>query len=193
MYKKTILLAAMLASGFVAAHASAAGQPYGQAAREAAARYASDKKLCADESEAALRMQCLRDAKSTYSKALASAKASTRGGHAVCADCGKVTSVHMTEQAGEGGALGVVAGGVAGALLGHQVGGGTGRDLATVAGAAGGAYAGNKAQEKLTAKKVWSVAVQYENGQQAQFTFDKDPGMVAGDKVKNAGPSIVRY
>ncbi len=193
MNKQSIVLAAMLATAFISSHASAAGQPYGQAGKEAAARYASDKKLCADESEASLRMQCLRDAKATYTKAMVSAKASSQGnGHAVCADCGRVTSVHMTEQAGEGGALGVVAGGVAGALLGHQVGGGTGRDLATVAGAAGGAYAGNKVEQKMNAKKVWTVAVQYENGHQAKFAFDHDPGMVAGDKVKNAGQSIVR-
>ncbi|MBA5638843.1 glycine zipper 2TM domain-containing protein [Duganella sp. LX20W] len=190
MNKHTILLAAMLATGFISSHASAAGQ----GAQDAAARYDSDKKLCADEREASLRMQCLRDAKATYTKAMESAKSSTQGnGHAVCATCGKVTSVHVTEQAGQGGALGVVAGGVAGALLGHQVGGGTGRDLATVAGAAGGAYAGNQVEKKMTAKKVWTVAVQYENGHQAKFTFDKDPGMVAGDKVKNAGHSIVRY
>lgn len=186
MKKNAILLAAMLASAFVTSHASAASQ----GAADAAARYDSDKKLCADEREASLRMQCLRDAKATYTKAMESARAN---GHAVCADCGKVTSVHVTEQAGQGGALGVVAGGVAGALLGHQVGGGTGRDLATVAGAAGGAYAGNKVEQKMTAKKVWTVAVQYENGHQAKFTFEKDPGMVAGDKVKNAGHSIVRY
>ena len=193
MNKQPILLAAMLATGFISSHASAAGQPPSQAARDAAARYDSDKKLCADEREASLRMQCLRDAKTTYTKAMESAKASPQAnGHAVCATCGKVTSVHVTEQAGQGGALGVVAGGVAGALLGHQVGGGTGRDLATVAGAAGGAYAGNKVEEKMTAKKVWTVAVQYENGHQAKFTFDKDPGMIAGDKVKNAGHSIVR-
>jgi uncharacterized protein YcfJ len=193
MNKQTILLAAMLATAFATSHASAASQPYGQAGKEAAARYDSDKKLCADEREASLRMQCLRDAKTTYTKALDSARASSQGnGHAVCADCGRVTSVHVTEQAGEGGALGVVAGGVAGALLGHQVGGGTGRDLATVAGAAGGAYAGNKVEQKMNAKKVWTVAVQYDNGHQARFTFDHDPAMVAGDKVRNAGHSIVR-
>jgi len=36
---------------------------------------------------------------------------------------------------------------VAGGLLGNQVGGGSGKTIATVAGAAGGAYAGRKIQE----------------------------------------------
>ncbi|WP_245586118.1 glycine zipper 2TM domain-containing protein [Solimonas soli] len=39
---------------------------------------------------------------------------------------------------------GTVLGGVAGGVLGHQIGGGHGKDVATVAGAAGGAYLGNK-------------------------------------------------
>lgn len=41
---------------------------------------------------------------------------------------------------------GTVIGGVAGGVLGHQIGSGTGRTIATVLGAAGGAYAGNQAQ-----------------------------------------------
>ena len=40
---------------------------------------------------------------------------------------------------------GMLLGGAAGALLGHQVGGGNGRTLATIVGAAGGAYAGDRA------------------------------------------------
>jgi uncharacterized protein YcfJ len=42
---------------------------------------------------------------------------------------------------------GTALGAVAGGLLGHQVGGGSGKTIATVAGAAGGAYAGRKIQE----------------------------------------------
>ena len=42
---------------------------------------------------------------------------------------------------------GTALGAVAGGLLGHQVGGGSGKTVATVAGAAGGAYAGRKIQE----------------------------------------------
>lgn len=44
---------------------------------------------------------------------------------------------------------GTVAGGVAGGLIGSQFGGGKGKTLATVVGAAGGAYAGNQAQDYL--------------------------------------------
>lgn len=50
--------------------------------------------------------------------------------------------------------LGTVAGAVVGGVLGHQVGGGRGKDLATVAGAAGGAYAGRKIQGSQQEKKA---------------------------------------
>src|SRR5208282_5962993 len=49
---------------------------------------------------------------------------------------------------------GTVIGGVAGGLLGSTIGGGTGRTVATVAGAAGGAYAGNKVQKNMQQKNV---------------------------------------
>jgi outer membrane lipoprotein SlyB len=102
----------------------------------------------------------------------------------------KVTQVVVGEKAGEGSALGVIAGGVAGALLGNQVGSGHGRQLATVAGAAGGAYAGKKIEEKAKSSKQWTVHVQYDDGRQASFHFDHDPQMMSGDQ--NANGSIVR-
>jgi uncharacterized protein YcfJ len=49
---------------------------------------------------------------------------------------------------------GTVIGGVAGGLLGHQIGGGKGKTVATVAGAAGGAYAGNQVQKGMQEKDV---------------------------------------
>jgi uncharacterized protein YcfJ len=47
---------------------------------------------------------------------------------------------------------GMAIGAVGGGLLGHQVGGGKGKTLATVAGAVGGGYAGKKIQENQQAK-----------------------------------------
>lgn len=49
---------------------------------------------------------------------------------------------------------GTVIGGVAGGLLGSAVGGGTGRTVATIAGAAGGAYVGNQVQKNAQQKNV---------------------------------------
>lgn len=49
---------------------------------------------------------------------------------------------------------GTVIGAVAGGVLGHQIGGGTGKTIATVAGAAGGGYAGNQVQKNMQQKDV---------------------------------------
>ena len=56
--------------------------------------------------------------------------------------------------------IGTLAGAVVGGVLGHQIGGGTGRDIATVAGAAGGGYAGNRIQKNLQDKDTYSTTEQ---------------------------------
>jgi outer membrane lipoprotein SlyB len=167
----------------------AVGQP--AFATDAAARYEADKKLCAEESNSSTRMQCLRDARAEYDKALAASKGTTATA-GKCAGCGKVVSVTKTEKKGEGGALGVIGGGVAGALLGNQVGSGTGRTVATVAGAAGGAYAGHKVEEKLRSTTVWDVKVKFDNGKEQTLEVDHDPGLAAGDLVKVSNGKITR-
>lgn len=189
------------------------------AKKEAANRYSEDQKLCADESTSARRMQCLRDAKEEYSRALNAAEskpaAETRSaaefkaapGAAsappppsalpppsppICNDCGRVTAVRVIEQEGKTGIGGMIAGGVVGGLLGHQVGRGRGRDVATIAGAAGGAYAGNKIEGKMNASKTWAVSVRFDNGSERTFNFDSDPGFTAGDTVRASGSGIIR-
>jgi outer membrane lipoprotein SlyB len=171
---------------------------YKAAQREAAGRYAEDKKLCAEESTSSVRMQCLRDAKAEYSKALAAAKqklaAASTGtpGVASCTGCGQVVGVTTGTKAGKGGPIGIIGGGVAGALLGHQVGGGTGKDVATIAGAAGGAYAGHKVEEKLRSTKFWSVKVLLDTGDERTVELDHDPGLSSGDPVKVSGSTVTR-
>ena len=185
---------ALAGSAFAADTKSTAG--YEAAKKAAARRYADDKKLCADETSSSARMQCLRDAKAEYNTALAKAKTDHAGAPAssdkVCAGCGKVLSVKVVEKDGEGGAVGMVAGGVAGALLGNQIGKGTGRSVATVAGAAGGAYAGHKIEQKVNSVKKWEVAVRFDNGEEKTFSFDKDPGFTSGAAVKASNGSIIR-
>lgn len=202
--RKQILMALVLSSGSiglaVATHITPTQKAeYATATKEAAGRYAEDKQLCAEESTSTTRMQCLRDARIDYRKALAAAKvklkqtSSTKPAAAiVCQDCGRVIAVQVVEKEGVGTPLGVIAGGVAGAVLGHQVGQGRGKDLATIAGAAGGAYAGHKVEEKVRSTKSWAVTVRMDNGEERSFNFDNDPGLIAGDLVKQNGQSIVR-
>lgn len=182
---------------------------YAADSNKALTRYASDKKLCNDESSSSARLQCRRDAKAEYDRALAVAKADMAAAtkaaaatgaadrkplvaKAACAECATVVAVSVTEKQGEGSPVGMIAGGVAGAVLGRQVGGGSGKDLATIAGAVGGAYAGKKIEEKIKTHKVWTVSVQYADGSKGRFDFEQNPGLKAGDPVKKSGHTIVR-
>lgn len=174
---------------------------YAADSKKALVRYEADKKLCNDETSSSARLQCRRDAKAEYDKTIAAAKAQMtittpareREARAACFDCGKVVAVTLTEKEGEGGAVGIIAGGATGAVLGHQVGGGLGKDLATIAGAVGGAYAGKKIEQKMKTHKVWIVSVHYADGRKSSFDFNQDPGLKVGDQVKNAGNTIIRY
>ena len=177
--------------------------------KHASVRYAEDRKLCADEPSSKARMQCLRDAKEEYSAALkaagdtfskanvapaTTAKAATPAAKVsvVCAECGKITAVRVAEKKGDSTPLGMIAGGVAGAVLGHQVGGGKGKDIATIAGAAGGAYAGHKIEEHMKTTKTWMVMVHFDDGSDREFSFPADPGFAVGDSVKSSGGGLVR-
>jgi uncharacterized protein YcfJ len=91
--------------------------------------------------------------------------------------------------------LGTIAGAVIGGVVGHQIGGGSGRDIATVAGAAGGGYAGNRIQKNLQdrdttttteqkcatvydkSEKTVGFQVRYRlGGKEATVKMDHDPG-----------------
>lgn len=189
-------LLVLLASGQAVAQTTWTSDPAAiETQQTAKARYNADKKLCADETSSEARLQCRRDAQAVYDKALASLRKgtySTQPAAVDCADCGKVTAVHVIDKKGDSNAVGLIAGGVAGAVLGHQIGGGMGKDLATIAGAAGGAYAGKKVQENMNTTKVWQVSVTYANGGSAKFDFAQDPGFKVGDPVKKSGNTLVR-
>ena len=196
------LMLSVLASTALAQTALTPKARYAADSKTAQARYAADKKLCEDETSSAARLQCRRDAKAEYDTAVASAKAqlaaaapasASASSKTTCADCGKVTVVTETERKGESSPAGLIAGGVAGALLGNQVGGGSGKSLATIAGAAGGAYAGKKVEEKMNTQKIWAVTVRYDDGRTRHFEFTENPGLREGDRVRNTAKSVERY
>ena len=179
MLKITRLCALLLTTLIGAAHAA---PQHGSDA----ARYDDARSQCEQERNQGQRKKCLREAERRH------APAGNKQAKASCQDCGKVLGVRMAEHDGKSNALGVIGGGAAGALLGNQVGSGSGKTLATIAGAVGGAYAGKKLQEKANATKVWTVDVEYDNGRRGSFTFDHDPGLQRGDRVKHAGQSLTR-
>jgi outer membrane lipoprotein SlyB len=101
-----------------------------------------------------------------------------------CTDCGVVTSVHVNQVKGSTSGVGAVAGGVLGGVLGHQIGSGRGNTVATIAGAAGGAYVGNKVEQNKNKKSQWSVGIKMDGGQQRTFVYSSQPTVREGDRVK---------
>lgn len=89
----------------------------------------------------------------------------------------QITSSHHT-------GLGAIAGGLGGLALGSLIGKGTGRDVAMAAGAIGGAFAGNAAQENYDKPKPGEqVLVRLSNGVLVSITQPIYPGLVPGQPV----------
>lgn len=101
-----------------------------------------------------------------------------------CSNCGVVKSVNLIETKGEGTGVGAVAGGVAGGLLGSLVGKGDGKTVATVAGVAGGAYAGHQVEKSVKSTKSYDIQVQMEDGSVRHFHQNTAPGLEVGQHVK---------
>jgi outer membrane lipoprotein SlyB len=111
-------------------------------------------------------------------------RASTRQAARVCVNCGVVEAINLVEVKGEGSYLGMIAGGVAGALIGSQIGQGRGTTVAEVAGAAGGAYAGNEIEKRMKTTKHYEVLVRLDNGGTKTISYPAQPGFAVGTKVK---------
>ena len=114
-----------------------------------------------------------------------------------CASCGTVESVTPVQRQGQVNGvnvgnttvgLGTVAGGVIGGLLGHQVGGGSGKTAMTVLGAAGGAYAGNTIEKNMKKVTVYEVRVRMDNGSYRTMEISSD--VPVGSRVIVEGKNL---
>ncbi len=110
----------------------------------------------------------------------------------VCAYCGTVQAVNVVEVKGDGSYIGMIAGGVAGALLGSQVGHGTTKTVAEVAGAAGGAWAGNEVEKKVKTTKHYEVVVRLDNGGSQMVSYTAQPAFAVGNRVRIENGALVR-
>ncbi|WP_229256925.1 glycine zipper 2TM domain-containing protein [Duganella lactea] len=104
--------------------------------------------------------------------------------NAPCSNCGVVESVRQIEHRPEGSGVGAVGGAVLGGLLGNQVGGGHGRQLATVAGAVGGAVAGNQIEGSMKTTYSWNIVVRMDNGTKRTIHSSSAPQWRNGDAVR---------
>lgn len=94
----------------------------------------------------------------------------------------QITDVEIKSNHHKG--VGAVVGGIAGLGLGSLIGGGTGRDVAMVVGALGGALAGNEVQKKYD-KPVsgQQIIVRTTNGVLVSVTQPMNSSLTKGQKV----------
>ena len=95
-----------------------------------------------------------------------------------------VESIRYVEEAGKTSGLGMLGGAVVGGVIGHQIGSGRGNTVATVAGAAGGAYAGNAIEKNKNKKGHYEVTVKLDSGQYQTVSPDSAPTVKEGERVK---------
>lgn len=105
----------------------------------------------------------------------------------VCASCGTVESVTVVKQKGEGTGVGAVAGGVIGGVVGNQIGGGSGKTVATVLGAVGGGMAGHEIEKQARATTTFQVRVRMDDGTVRTVTQRQQPAVGARVNVTAQG------
>lgn len=71
-----------------------------------------------------------------------------------------------------------------GGVLGNQVGGGRGRDIATIAGAVGGVVAGNEIEKRVRSTKSYEITVRMDDGSSRVIQEASTPTWRTGDHVK---------
>jgi outer membrane lipoprotein SlyB len=109
----------------------------------------------------------------------------------ICANCGVVEAINAVEVQGDGGYVGLIGGGVAGAVIGSQIGKGSGRTAAQILGAAGGAYAGNQIEKNMKKTTHYEVVTRLEGGGTQTITFASPPALRVGDRVRVEGNTLV--
>jgi len=101
----------------------------------------------------------------------------------ICSNCGVVEAINLVEAKGDGSYLGMIAGGVAGALLGSQVGHGQGTTVAEVIWAARGGFAGNEIEKRMKTSSHYEVMVRLENGGSQMVSYPAQPALRVGSRV----------
>ncbi len=109
----------------------------------------------------------------------------------VCNACGVVSNAHTVTRKGKASGVGAVGGAVAGGVVGHQLGGGSGKTALTVLGAVGGGLAGNEVEKNLKKYTVWVTTVTFKDGIKKTYESTTNPGLKSGDvvKIENGHPA----
>jgi len=108
----------------------------------------------------------------------------------VCNNCGVIESINEVNTRASGSGVGAAGGAVVGGLLGNQVGGGHGKELATVLGAVGGAVAGNQIEGSVRATRSYNIVVRLDNGKTHTVHQSAAPNWRQGDRVRVVNGSL---
>jgi outer membrane lipoprotein SlyB len=79
---------------------------------------------------------------------------------------------------------GTLIGGIAGGVIGHQIGSGRGNTTATIAGAIGGAVVGNEIEKKQGQATRYRITVRLDSGSSLIFEDTRDLNLRVGDRVR---------
>jgi outer membrane lipoprotein SlyB len=106
---------------------------------------------------------------------------------------GVVDRIEVVRKGDTNNIAGTIIGGIAGGLIGHQIGGGSGQTAATIVGGVGGAVAGNEVQKRgRGANETFRVTVRYNNGATETIRQDDIADLRTGDRVRVDGGRIYR-
>ena len=102
---------------------------------------------------------------------------------AICKECGTIVEVKEVDVPGKGTGIGAVAGGVGGAVVGHQIGE---NRTGTVVGAAVGAVAGHQIERQARMHKRYDITVHMNDGSTKNFSDESGTPVTLknGDKVR---------
>lgn len=107
---------------------------------------------------------------------------------------GTVDSIQITRVNPTSGGAGAVVGGLLGALVANQVGSGSGRTVATLAGAAGGAYVGNEVEKnRAQGRDAYQISIRLDNGDYRTIVQDDVNDLRVGSRVRVIDGRAYRY
>ena len=109
----------------------------------------------------------------------------------VCRDCGVIENIEAIQQKGEGSGLGAVGGAILGCVLGHQVGEGSGKQIARIGGAVLGGFAGNEAERRYRTISHYRITVRLDDGTRRVIEQQSAPAWHEGDAVRIRNGEIV--
>lgn len=112
---------------------------------------------------------------------------------------GVVEAIEVTHESGggiggSGIGAGAVIGGVVGGVLGHQIGSGTGQDVATAAGVVGGAVVGHQIEKSNKQQQdAYHIRVRLDHGGYQTVTQQNIGDLRVGDRVRVENEQVSRY